>query len=93
MIETSAKQLKLSYIRANYERLIQEAMVLNQGYEEFLDHLLSLEVEQRKNNRIQTLIRQSKLPQKVTFDDYLDSHLSTKLRKQIQELQQLQFID
>ncbi|MEO0045910.1 MAG: hypothetical protein RL705_1101, partial [Bacteroidota bacterium] len=34
--------------------------------EEFLDHLLSLELEQRKNNRIQTLIRQSKIPQKVT---------------------------
>ncbi len=50
-------------------------------------------MEQRKNNRIQTLIRQSKIPQKVTFDDYLDSHLSPKLRKQIKELKQLQFFD
>nr|WP_176455308.1 IS21-like element helper ATPase IstB [Carnobacterium maltaromaticum]CRI06717.1 IstB-like ATP binding protein [Carnobacterium maltaromaticum] len=93
MIETNAKQLKLSYIKENYERLISEALTLNQGYEEFLDHLLSLELEQRKNNRIQTLIRQSKIPQKVTFDDYLDSHLSPKLRKQIKELQQLKFIE
>lgn len=93
MIEDDAKQLKLSYLKENYARLIQEAQALNQGYEEFLAHLLSLEVEQRKNNRIQTLIRQSKLPQKVTFDDYLDNHLSIKLRKQIKELQQLQFID
>jgi DNA replication protein DnaC len=93
MIETNAKQLKLSYIKENYERLISEALALNQGYEEFLDHLLSLELEQRKNNRIQTLIRQSKIPQKVTFDDYLDSHLSPKLRKQIKELQQLKFIE
>ena len=51
MIETNAKQLKLSYIKENYERLISEALTLNQGYEEFLDHLLSLELEQRKNNR------------------------------------------
>lgn len=93
MIETNAKQLKLSYIKENYERLISEALTLNQGYEKFLDHLLSLELEQRKNNRIQTLIRQSKIPQKVTFDDYLDSHLSPKLRKQIKELQQLKFIE
>lgn len=93
MIETNAKQLKLSYIKENYERLINEALALNQGYEEFLDQLLSLELEQRKNNRIQTLIRQSKIPQKVTFDDYLDSPLSPKLRKQIKELQQLQFIE
>ncbi|EQA5374360.1 ATP-binding protein [Enterococcus faecalis] len=68
-------------------------MSLNQGYQEFLEQILSLEVEQRKNNRIQTLIRQSKLPQKVTFDDYLDSHLPPKLQKQIKELQKLQFID
>lgn len=93
MIKEHAKQLKLSYIKENYERLIQEATTLNQGYEEFLGQLLSLEVERRKNNRIHTLIRQAKLPQKVTFDDYLDSHLSSKLRKQIKELQQLQFID
>jgi len=93
MIKEHAKQLKLSYIKENYERLIQEATILNQGYEEFLGQLLSLEVERRKNNRIHTLIRQAKLPQKVTFDDYLDSHLSSKLRKQIKELQQLHFIE
>lgn len=93
MIEAQAKQLKLAYIKQNYGRLIQEAIALDQGYEEFLDHILTLELEQRKNNRIRTLIRQSKLPQKVTFDDYLDSHLSSKQRKQVKELQTLQFID
>lgn len=42
MIEAYAKQLKLSYLKGNYARLIQKAQALNQGYEEFLDHLLSL---------------------------------------------------
>ncbi|MFP7306466.1 IS21-like element helper ATPase IstB [Enterococcus faecalis] len=93
MIKEYSKQLKLSYLKENHERLIQEAIVLNQGYQDFLEQLLALEVEQRRNNRIQTLIRQSKLPQKVTFDDYLNSHLSPKLQKQIKELQTLQFID
>lgn len=93
MIKEYSKQLKLSYLKENHERLIQEATALNQGYQEFLEQLLALEVEQRRNNRIQTLIRQSKLPQKVTFDDYLNSHLSPKLQKQIKELQTLQFID
>lgn len=93
MIKEYSKQLKLSYLKENHERLIQEATALNQGYQEFLEQLLALEVEQRRNNRIQTLIRQSKLPQKVTFDDYLSSHLSPKLQKQIKELQTLQFID
>lgn len=93
MIKEYSKQLKLSYLKENHERLIQEATALNQGYQEFLEQLLALEVEQRRNNRVQTLIRQSKLPQKVTFDDYLNSHLSPKLQKQIKELQTLQFID
>lgn len=55
--------------------------------------MLSVELEQRQNNRIQTLIRQSKLPNKVTFDDYMDSHLEIKVKKQIRELKTLKFID
>lgn len=39
------------------------------------------------------MIRQSKLPQKVTFDDYLNSYLPLKLQKQIKELQTFQFIE
>jgi len=93
MIETYAKQLKLSYIKKNYAFLIQQAVELNQSYEDFLTQLLTLELEQRQNNRIQTLIRQSKLPNKLTFDDYMDSHLDAKLRKQVKELQTLRFID
>ncbi|WP_223273106.1 IS21-like element helper ATPase IstB [Enterococcus sp. OL5] len=68
-------------------------MDLDQSYEEFLIQLLSVELEQRQNNRIQTLIRQSKLPNKVTFDDYMDSHLEIKVKKQIRELKTLKFID
>lgn len=93
MIEAYAKQLKLSYIKENHARLIEEAATLDQGYSAFLEQLLSLELEQRKNNRIQTLIRQSKLPQKVTFEAYRDTHLSSTVRKQIKELQHLWFID
>ncbi|MHC5248985.1 IS21-like element helper ATPase IstB [Enterococcus sp. LJL90] len=93
MIETYAKQLKLSYLKKNYAFLIQQAVELNQSYEDFLTQLLTLELEQRQNNRIQTLIRQSKLPNKLTFDDYMDSHLDAKLRKQVKELKTLRFID
>ena len=35
MIEAQAKQLKLAYIKQNHEQLIQEAVALNQSYEEF----------------------------------------------------------
>lgn len=39
------------------------------------------------------MIRQSKLPSKVTFDDYMDSHLEVKMKKQIKELKTLRFIE
>lgn len=42
MIEDYVKQLKPSYLKGNYNRFIQEAMELTQGYEEFLNHLLSV---------------------------------------------------
>lgn len=93
MIETYAKQLKLPYLKKNYSTLLQQAIDLDQNFEEFLTQLLTLEIEQRQNNRIQTLIRQSKLPSKVTFDDYMDSHLEVKMKKQIKELKTLRFID
>ena len=93
MIEAYSKQLKLSYLKKNYSTLLQQAIDLDQSFEEFLTHLLMLEIEQRQNSRIQTLIRQSKLPSKVTFDDYMDSHLEVKMKKQIKELKTLRFID
>ncbi|MGG5370399.1 ATP-binding protein [Enterococcus sp. AZ196] len=93
MIEAYAKQLKLPYLKKNYSTLLQQAIDLDQSFEEFLTQLLMLEIEQRQNNRIQTLIRQSKLSSKVTFDDYMDSHLEVKMKKQIKELKTLRFID
>ncbi|MGM0332994.1 IS21-like element helper ATPase IstB [Enterococcus sp. AZ050] len=92
-IESYAKQLKLAYLKKNYSVLVQQAIDLEQGYEEFLHNILALEVEHRQNNRIQTLIRKAKLPNKITFDDYMDNHLEVKIRKQIKELKSLKFID
>lgn len=68
MIKETAKQLKLAYIKENYDLFIKEALDLNDSYEQFLEKLLSAELENRKSNRIQTLIRTSKLPSRATFD-------------------------
>lgn len=93
MIEAYAKQLKLPYLKKNYSTLLQQVIALDQSFEEFLTQLLTLELEQRQNNRIQTLIRQSRWPSKVTFEDYMASHLEVKKKKQIKELKTLWFID
>lgn len=93
MIKETAKHLKLAYIKDNYEAFIKEALDLNDSYEQFLEKILTGELENRKTNRIQTLIRTSKLPTRATFDDYLVGHLDKKLQKQVIELKHLRFID
>ncbi|EPH94763.1 IstB-like ATP-binding protein [Enterococcus faecalis 06-MB-DW-09] len=92
-IDTLTKHLKLSHIRKNYTQAIQEALDLSESYEEFLEKLLQAEFENRKSNRIQRLITGSKLPNRVTFDDYLTAHLDPNLRKKITELKELRFIE
>lgn len=93
MIKETAKHLKLAYIKDNYEAFIKEALDLNDSYEQFLEKILTGELENRKTNRIQTLIRTSKLPTRATFDDYLVGHLDKNLQKQVIELKHLRFID
>lgn len=93
MITEAAKQLKLAFIKRNYDQFIKESVDLNDSYEEFLEKLLTAELQNRKTNRIQTLIRLSKLPTRATFNDYLTSHLSKPLQKQVTELKHLRFID
>lgn len=91
-IEQAAKQLKLAHIKNNYNDHIQEALDLSDSYESFLEKLLNAEIDKRQSNRIQTLIRTSKLPNRVTFDDYLTTHLEPKLQKQVTELKELSFV-
>lgn len=93
MIKETAKHLKLAYIKDNYEAFIKEALDLNDSYEQFLEKILTGQLENRKTNRIQTLIRASKLPTRATFDDYLVGHLDKNLQKQVIELKHLRFID
>ena len=88
-----SKQLKLAHIKKNYGNHIKEALDLSDSYESFLEKLLQAELENRQSNRIQTLVRASKLPSKTTFDDYLTSHLDPKLQKQVIELKSLSFIE
>ena len=50
MIQDLAVQLKLPYIKTNYQDLIDEANHTNMTFEEFLESMLVREYELRKNN-------------------------------------------
>jgi len=47
MIEACAKQLKLSYLKKNYSPLLQQAIDLDQIFEEFLAQLLEMKMKKQ----------------------------------------------
>lgn len=74
-IKQLSKDLKLSYIRQHYLEEIKEAQHLKLAYEEFLERLLSKELESRLNNGIKNRIREAKFPQKKFLKDFKKSRI------------------
>jgi DNA replication protein DnaC len=92
-IKELCSELKLCFIKNNYEVLISEAEQTNQDLENFLKYLLENEYLARKENRIARLIRESKLPQKRRIADFDKSVYAKKYLPEFNELESLRFID
>ena len=69
-IEEIASELKLSYIRNNSQRLIDEANHLQMTYDEFLLNLLQEELDLRRDNGVKRRIRNAKFPYKKYLEDF-----------------------
>ena len=85
--------LKLSYIRDNAEALIQEARHKQQDYAEFLETLLTHEVERRTANGITRRINDARFPIKKYLVDFDRTKYDTAFSPKFQELETLNFID
>ena len=92
-IKEACKILKLSYLRGEYEELINEANNLNLSIEEFLNLFLEREVERRKNNGISRRIRNAKFINKKFLEDFDKSKYSLELNKKFEYLETLKFVD
>lgn len=92
-IQQLSKTLKLSYIKQNYSEMIQEAMIEDASLESFLQSVLHQEVENRKQNSIQTKIRLAKFPYKTYTENYNMEHLKQELQTQIKQVRTLDFIE
>lgn len=92
-IQQLSKTLKLSYIKQNYSEMIQEAMLEDASLESFLQSVLHQEVENRKQNSIQTKIRLAKFPYKTYTENYNMEHLKQELQTQIKQVRTLDFIE
>lgn len=92
-IQQLSKTLKLSYIKENYSAMVQEAMIEDATLESFLQSVLHQEVENRKQNSIQTKIRLAKFPYKTYTENYKMEHLKQELQTQIKQVRTLDFIE
>ena len=91
--EGLCKHLKLSYIKDNYEILIDEAKKTNQSHEEFLHLLLENENSQRLDNSIKRRIREAKFPQNVHMSDFDKTVYDSCYLEKFKEFETLNFIN
>ena len=87
-----AAELKLPYIKDNYENLIKQAKHTAMNHEEFLIAILEKEYELRKSNGVIRRLRYAKFPVKKYLEDFDHSKYIVELRRSFAEIETLQFI-
>jgi DNA replication protein DnaC len=80
------KELHLPTVRACYEEQADQARQENITYEYYLAEVMEREREVRSHNRIQRMLRESKLPLEKSLDAFEMDRLSSKLSAQVKAL-------
>jgi DNA replication protein DnaC len=92
-IKELSVELKLSYIKDNYELLIEEANHTKMGYKEFLENVLENEYLRRKSNGIKRRLRLAKFSTKKYLEDFDHSIYNNELQTKFKILEELTFIE
>lgn len=92
-IREIASELKLPYIKDNYQDLIDEATHTSMDYSEFLKRFLEEELSLRKENGINRRIRYAKFPIKKYLEDFDRNKYGPEFKKKFEELETLEFIE
>jgi len=87
------KELHLPTVRACYEEIAHMALQESLSYERFLLELLEREQEVRRSNRVQRLLRESRLPLEKTLETFEMGRLPLKVRQQVSSLVEGSFLD
>jgi DNA replication protein DnaC len=85
--------LKLERMAAEWPALAQAAAAGEESYADFLEKLLSAEIDARGERTRQTLLKLATLPAVKTLEQYDFNFASGAPRAQIQELAALTFIE
>lgn len=92
-IKETCVLLKLGYISKNYEEEIKEAKQTNASIEEFLENILSKELNHRKENGVKKKLQQAKFPYKKYIEDFNKNLYKKEFINEFNELETLDFID
>jgi DNA replication protein DnaC len=87
------RELHLPTFRENFEDLARRAGQETLSYEQYLLELSARECETRRANRIERLLRQSRLPLEKTLDDFDLKRLPAKVARQVRTLLDGSFVD
>lgn len=88
-----ATELKLSYIKDNYELVLEEAKHTKMDYDTFLEVLLKNELLRRAENGVLRRLRTAKFPIKKYLEDFDRNKYGDEFKVKFEELEALQFID
>lgn len=88
-----ATELKLSYIKDNYELVLEEAKHTKMDYNTFLEVLLKNELLRRAENGVLRRLRTAKFPIKKYLEDFDRNKYGDEFKVKFEELEALQFID
>jgi DNA replication protein DnaC len=87
------RSLKLpGFVRA-YGEVAEQAEREGWGFERYLNHLAEIEIEDRRNRRIERLLRQSGLPQEKTLTTLDLARLPAPVRRTVPTLCEGGFVD
>ena len=87
------KELHLPTVRSCYEEEAGRARPEDLTYEYYLSEVMEREREVRRHNRVQRLLRESKLPLEKSFDAFGKDRLSSTLMAQVKALIEGSFVD
>jgi DNA replication protein DnaC len=87
------RELRLPAFREHYEGMAQRATQETLSYEMYLLELAQRECEGRLNNRIETMLRQSRLPLEKSLESFKLKRLPTKVGRQLPTLLDGTFVD
>ncbi len=87
------QELHLPMFREYHQELAQRAIADELGYEEYLYELALRECEVRRANKIERLVKGSKLPMEKTFQTFEMERLPLGIRRQIKVLSEGHFTD